>query len=397
MDFQFAPEHERFRQEVRSWLEANLTDDMRSGEGQFEYVPETVKAFEQRRAFQKKLYDARWIGIWWPAEYGGRGAGIIEQVIYNEEYRRAGAPALPNLAPISFWGPTLMTWGSEEQKKRFLGPMLSGEDTWCQGYSEPNAGSDLASLQTRAEEKGDFFILNGTKIWTSGAQWADWIYLLVRTEPNLPRHRGISCFYLDMKSPGVEVRPLITMAGHHHFNQVFFDNVRLPRENLVGPLHEGWRVAMTTLGFERAVSGGAGQDVQVRRMAELARAVMLDGRPAWEHQWVRQRIAQLMIEAEALKYNGLRALTRQLKKQPPGPEQSMLKLTGSELGIRIASFASEMMGGYALVDQQLPGGPNGSKWLNLILNCRMLTIAAGTSEIQRNILGERMLGLPKGY
>jgi len=288
-----------------------------------------------------------------------------------------------------------MSWGTDAQRKRLLIPMLSGEETWCQGYSEPNAGSDLASLQTRADDQGDFFSLSGAKIWTSGAQYADWMYLLARTDAKAPKHKGISCFYLDMKSPGIEVQPLVTMAGHRHFNQVFFDNVRLPRENLVGPLNEGWRVAMTTLTFERAVSGGSGHDLQVQRLIELARSVMLEGKPAWEHEWVRQRLVQLQIECESLKYMGLRALTRQLKQQPPGPEQSILKLVGSELTIRIIKFASEMMGNYTMLDAASDPVPDAPRWLNLILNARMLTIAGGSSEIQHNILGERTLGLPK--
>ncbi len=268
-------------------------------------------------------------------------------------------------------------------------------ETWCQGYSEPGSGSDLASLQTRAVDQGDFFELNGGKIWTSGANYADWMYLLARTDSKAPKHKGISCFYLDMKSPGVEVHPLVTMAGRRHFNQVFFENVRLPKENLVGPLNEGWRVAMTTLMFERAISGGSGHDLQIQRLAELARTVTLDGKPAWEHQWVRQQLAQFQIECEALKYTALRALTRQLKKLPPGPEQSTLKLTGSELSVRIAHFVSELLGGYALIDAPSKPVPDAPRWFNLILNGRMLTIAGGTSEIQHNILGERTLGLPK--
>ncbi len=191
------------------------------------------------------------------------------------------------------------------------------------------------------------------------------------------------------------MRPLITMAGHRHFNQVFFDNVRLPKENLVGPLNEGWRVAMTTLMFERAISGGSGHDLQIQRLAELARSVTLDGQPAWEHEWVRQKLAQFQIECEALKYTALRALTRQLKKLPPGPEQSTLKLAGSELSVRIAGFVSELLGGYALLNEPSGPVPDAPRWFNLILNGRMLTIAGGTNEIQHNILGERTLGLPK--
>jgi alkylation response protein AidB-like acyl-CoA dehydrogenase len=198
-----------------------------------------------------------------------------------------------------------------------------------------------------------------------------------------------------MKSPGVDVQPLVTMAGHRHFNQVFFENVRLPKENLVGPVNEGWRVAMTTLTFERSISGGSGHDLQVQRLIELAQGVMVDGRPAWEHEWVRQRLVQFQIECEALKYTGLRALTRQLKKLPPGPEQSILKLVGSELTIRMVKFASELMGNYTMIDLPSEPVPDAPRWLNLILNARMLTIAGGSSEVQHNILGERTLGLPK--
>jgi len=395
MDFQYSPGQEQFRQEFRSWLEANLPDELRAFDTHFDYVPETLEVFEQRRALQKKMFEARWMAIWWPPEYGGRGAGLIEQVIYDVEYRRAAAPALANFPHINQWGPTLMSWGTEAQKRRFLIPMLSGDETWCQGYSEPGSGSDLASLQTRAVDQGDFFELNGGKIWTSGANYADWMYVLARTDSKAPKHKGISCFYLDMKSPGVEVHPLVTMAGHRHFNQVFFENVRLPKENLVGPLNEGWRVAMTTLTFERAISGGSGHDLQIQRLAELARTVTLEGKPAWEHEWVRQQLAQFQIECEALKYTALRALTRQLKKLPPGPEQSTLKLTGSELSVRIARFVTELLGGYALIDAPSEPLPDAPRWYNLVLNGRMLTIAGGTSEIQHNILGERTLGLPK--
>jgi alkylation response protein AidB-like acyl-CoA dehydrogenase len=253
----------------------------------------------------------------------------------------------------------------------------------------------VGGVQPRAIDQGDFFILSGAKIWTSGAQYADWMYLLARTDPKAPKHKGISCFYLEMKSAGVTVQPLVTMAGHRHFNQVFFDNVRLPKANLVGPVNEGWRVAMTTLTFERAVSGGSGHDLQVRRLIELARTVTIDGKPAWEHEWVRQRLVQLQIECEALKYTGLRALTSQLRKLPPGPEQSTIKLTGSELTVRIVKFASELMGNYTMVDSPSAPVPDAPRWLNLILNARMLTIAGGSSEIQHNILGERTLGLPK--
>jgi alkylation response protein AidB-like acyl-CoA dehydrogenase len=267
---------------------------------------------------------------------------------------------------------------------------------WCQGYSEPGAGSDLAGLQTRAIDQGDYFVVNGQKVWTSGAQFADRIFMLVRTDPEAPKHRGISYLIVDMKSPGIEVRPLVLMTGHRHFNEVFFDSVQVPKQNLVGPQNEGWKVAMTTLGFERGMAGGSGHEAQVRRLAELAHTVRIDGRPAWDQEWVRQRLAGFMGECEALKYTRLRQLTRRLKGLPPGPEGSVLKLSGSELGVAIGKFASELLGHYALMSEPSGIVPDAPRWLNRVLNSRQYTIAGGTSEIQRNILGERQLGLPKG-
>ena len=395
MDFEYTPEQEGFRRELRTWLEANVPQELTVNDPR-DLVPSNWEVFKKRRAFQKTLQEAGWIGIWWPREYGGRGAGVIEQTIFNEEYERAKAPPPPNFPAINQWGPTLMQWGTEAQKQRFLSPMLSGEDTWCQGYSEPNAGSDLASLQTRAVDQGDYFEINGQKIWTSGAQYSDWMYMLVRTDPAAPKHRGISCMYLDLHSPGVEVRPLVTMAGGRDFNEVFFDNVRAPKENLVGPLNEGWRVAMTTLSYERAISGGRGHVLQVERLAALARRIMFNGRPAREDEWVRQRLAQLKIECEALKYAGFRALTRQIKGLPPGPELSMMKVAGADLSARIANFTTELVGGYATLARPSEAVPESAHLLNSILNGRSISIAGGTSEISRNIIGERTLGLPKG-
>ena len=263
----------------------------------------------------------------------------MEQIIFDEEYFRARAPILPGYSGVGLLGPTLMQWGTDEQKKKYLPRILMGDDIWCQGYSEPGAGSDLAGLQTRAELKGDYFVVNGQKVWTSGAQFADRMFLLARTDPDAPKHKGISYLILDdMRAPGVEVRPLVVMNGHHHFNEVFFDNVQIPKDNIVGPLNEGWKVAVTTLAFERGIAGGGGHSAQVRRLAEIAKGFQLDGRPAWDHEWVRQDLAQFIIECEAAKYTRLRSLTRRLKGLPPGPEGSTLKLTGSELGVKIAQL-----------------------------------------------------------
>jgi hypothetical protein len=222
------------------------------------------------------------------------------------------------------------------------------------------------------------------------------MYMLARTDPTAPKHKGISCLLIDdMKATGVEVRPLKLMTGHSQFNEVFFDNVRVPRENLVGPLNEGWKVAITTLAHERNVAGGGGHATQVQRLAELAKVVKIDGQPAWDQAWVRQKLAQLMIECEAMKYTRLRSLTRLIRGLPPGPEGSILKLYGSELGVRIASFVSEMLGGFGLIADATGAVPDAERWLNRVLNSRQYTISGGTSEIQRNILGERQLGLPK--
>lgn len=396
MDFQYTPEQEAFRATVRNWLKANLSPDLCVDDARDERIAPNRETFERRRAWQRTMYEAGWVGTSWPKQYGGRGADLMEQVIFDEEYGRARAPVLPGYSGIALCGPTLMQWGTEEQKKRFLQRVLSGDDIWCQGYSEPGSGSDLASLQTRAVDMGDFFTVNGQKVWTSGAQYADWIFMLVRTDPNAPKHNGISYLLVDMKTPGITVRPLVLMNGHAHFNEVFFEDVRVPKANLVGRQNEGWKVAVTTLMFERAIAGGGNYKEQVQRLAALARQVEINGRPAWEQAWVRQKLAHLLIECESLKYTRLRSLTRQLKGQPPGPEGSMLKLCGSELGVRIAQFASEMLGDYAMINEPSEIVPDAPRWFNRVLSARQYTIAGGTSEIQHNIMGERVLGLPKG-
>ena len=396
MDFQYTPEQDAFRLRVRSWLAEHLPSELKVEDAMDERVAPNREIFDRRMAWHKQLYQAGWIGLAWPKEYGGQGAELMEQIIYNEEYAHARAPILPGYVGLGLAGPTIAQWGSEEQKQYFLPRILQGELVWCQGYSEPGSGSDLASLQTRAVEDGDEFVVNGQKVWTSGAQYADWMVLLARTDPEAPKHKGISYFLLDMKTPGVSVRPLVLLNGHSHFNEVFFEDVRIPKANLLGPKNEGWKVAITTLMFERSAAGGGGGGSQIRRLAELAKQVEIDGRPAWQHSWVRQRLAAFEIEKEALKYTRLRSLTRQLRGQPPGPEGSILKLAGSELGVRIAAFASELLGPYALLEAETEAVPDAPRWLNRVLSARQYTIAGGTSEIQHNIIGERVLGLPKG-
>ena len=269
MDFEYTPEQEAFRQEVRRWLEANITPDLCVDDAMDERVAGDRETFERRVAWQKKLNAAGWVGLSWPQQYGGRGATLMEQIIFNDEYGRVRAPVLPGYMGVSLAGPTIMQWGTEEQKRYFLPRILNADDIWCQGYSEPGAGSDLAGLQTRAVDMGDSFVINGQKVWTSGAQFAQWIVLLARTDPDAPKHQGISYFLLSMKTPGVTVRPLVLMNGHRHFNEVFFEDVRAPRENLLGPKNEGWKVAITTLMFERSFAGGGSYSAQVRRLATV--------------------------------------------------------------------------------------------------------------------------------
>jgi alkylation response protein AidB-like acyl-CoA dehydrogenase len=395
VDFQYTPEQDAFRQEVRSWLDANLPPDLCVDDPTDERVAPDRPTFERRVAWQKKMHAAGWVGISWPVEYGGRGVTLMEQVIYDEECFRARAPVLPGYSGINMAGPTLVEWGTDEQKHRYLPRILAADDVWCQGFSEPGAGSDLAGLATRAVDKGDHFVVNGQKVWTSGAQFADWIYLLVRTDPAAPRHRGISYLLVDMKTPGITVRPLVLMNGHQHFNEVFFVDVAVPKANLVGPVNQGWKVAMTTLMYERKGGGGRGHDAQIARLGALAREIKTDGATAWDSPIVRQRYAQLIIEAAVLKYTRMRNLTRQLRGELPGPEGSILKLFGSELGVRIGDFTGELLGPRILVNQATADVPDAPRWYNRVVSARQYTIAGGTSEIQRNIIAERVLGLPK--
>src|SRR2546428_4667 len=258
MDFADSPEHAEFRREFRQWLDANLTADLRVEDAQDPPIAPHRETFDKRIRWQKKMHAGGWVGLSWPKEYGGRGANFMQQVIYDEEYFRARAPILPCASGLGLLGPTLIHWGTEEQKKRHLPKILSADEIWCQGYSEPGAGSDLASLRTRAIDKGDHFVVNGQKVWTSGAHFADWCFLLVRTDTDAPKHHGISYLLVDMQTPGVTVRPLVLLNGHRHFNEGFFEDVVVPKENLVGPLNEGWKVTTTTLMFERGGAGGGG-------------------------------------------------------------------------------------------------------------------------------------------
>jgi alkylation response protein AidB-like acyl-CoA dehydrogenase len=398
MDFRFSAEDEAFRQELRAWLQKNRPEQSSADDDRTDFMHEGSKDDWQRRLqWHRKMHSGGWVGISWPREYGGRGATLTQQLIYNEEMAAANTPQLVNGLGIMLVGPTIIHWGTEEQKKRYVPKILSGEEIWCQGYSEPGSGSDVASLQTRAIEEGDYFIVNGQKVWTSDAHHSDWCILLVRTDPSAPKHKGISYVLVDMHSPGVTVRPLVQITGDANFNEVFFEDVKVPKKNLIGEKNQGWQVAITTLMFERSGIGG-GRDLlgQVRELADLARAVRSNGKTAWDDSSVRQKISGFAGEALALKYTGFRQLTRRLKGLPPGPEGSVLKLGTSELNLKMNKFAMELLGPYAQLEFKAPFAVDRGIWSYRMLASRALTIAGGTSEIQHNIIGERVLGLPKG-
>ena len=394
MDFNYSAEDEAFRHEFRAWLEVNAPDEpMQSLAGGFEQDEDD---WQRKLSWYRKLAAAGWTCVDWPREFGGRGLSILRTVIYHEELQRFNA-ALPFIGSgPSLVGPTLMQWGTAEQKRRFIPKIISAEEIWCQGYSEPSAGSDLASLQTRAVEDGDYFRINGQKIWTSQAQYADWAFVLCRTDPNAPKHRGISYLLVDMKTPGITVRPLVQMSGTKGFNEVFFDDVRTPKKFLVGEKDNGWQVAITTLMFERGAGGGGQLISVIDELVSLAQRISRHGPPAWDDASVRQRIAEFKCEAEALKYTNLRQLTRRLRGLPPGAEGSIMKLCATELNLRIALFAMELLGPWSQVDYRAPRAIDEGRWSYRMLSARGGTIAAGTNQIQRNIIGERILGLPKG-
>jgi len=395
MDFNYSEEDEKFRQEFRLWLEHNAP--RRSSPPLDGISEEGEDDWNRKIGWFRKLASDGWTCVDWPKQYGGRGLSLLQTIIYHEELQRFNAP-LPFIGSgPSLVGPTLMHWGTPEQKSRFIPKIVTGAEIWCQGYSEPNSGSDLASLQTRAIADGDYFRINGQKIWTSHAQYADWAFVLCRTDPDAPKHRGISYLLVDMKTPGITVRPLVQMTGAKGFNEVFFDDVRTPKKNLVGEINQGWQVAITTLMYERNAGGGGRPIIAVvDELGRLAERVRRDGRQACFDHDVRQKIVTFKIEAEALKYTNLRHLTRRLKGLAPGPEGSILKLAVTELNLRMQVFAMELLGAYSQLEYRSPFAIDDGRWSYRMLGARAGTIAAGTNQIQHNIIGERVLGLPKG-
>jgi alkylation response protein AidB-like acyl-CoA dehydrogenase len=405
MDFRYTPEEQAFRSKIHSWLEKTSGDVF--GRGKDGAIGTSTASlldvgddtrWQRLLEYHHRLSDSGYVALHWPKEHGGGGATLMEQAIYQDEVLSYGLPLYgANQLAIDRIGPTLMFMGTNEQKNRYLHKMLTGEEIWCQGYSEPNAGSDLAGLQTRAVLDGDTFVVNGQKVWTSLAHRAHMQVLLVRTDPEAPKHKGISYLLVDMKSPGITIRPLVQITGEAGFNEVFYDNVRVPKENLVGEVNQGWQVSIATLMYER-VSGGTRHPVQrtITELLELSKHIEFEGVPANQHPYVRQKLAQFGVEAECLRLSRYRSLTSQLKGKIPGPESSFGKLFATELNLRVALFADELLGPYGTLDKGSIGAIEGGRWAARTLAARGLTIAAGSSEIQHNIIGERVLKLPKG-
>jgi alkylation response protein AidB-like acyl-CoA dehydrogenase len=392
MDLNYSAEDRAFRGTTRRWLEANTPR-------------EDLKTLAERKAWHRKLYEAGYVGMLWPKEYGGWGATAMQQAIVQDEMAKIGAPPAINGLGIGFIGPTIIVHGTEAQKQRYLKKMLTAEEIWCQLYSEPNAGSDLAGLKTRAEDAGDHYVVNGQKIWTSSGPIADWGLLLARTDPKAAKHKGISSLLMNMRQPGVEVRPLKQITGHALFSEVFMTNARVEKSDLVGKLNEGWAIAQTTLGYER----GGNSLGRVTRYAiafhQLVRAtkqLRRNGQPLVEDPAVRAKLGRLYAELEVQRYAGLRILSTLNKGERPGPESSITKLSYTEFEKRYYDTALEILGPWGQMmtareefeEIDTSSGEAGT-WATAFLWARAGTIYSGSSEIQKNIIGERVLGLPK--
>ena len=385
MDLNLTDDQVAFRDEVRSWLETNVPAEPLNVDG-------TKESFEAHRAWEKKLYEAGYAAIHWPKAYGGRDADLLTQAIFQEEYTLAEAPSRINVLGLGLAGPTLMVYGTDEQKQRWLPNILSCEDIWCQGFSEPDAGSDLAAIRTTAVREGDDFIVNGQKIWTSLGRYADWMFTLVRTDKDAPKHKGISYLMIPMDTPGIEVRPIVQINNDAGFAEVFLTDVRVPAENLIGELNAGWGIAMATLGFERGTGLGAhvrfSKDLQ--ELVELVKAVGLADDPA-----MRDEVTRHFVDTEVYRHNMYRTLTRLAGGKPIGPEASLNKLYWSQMEARIYETGMQAMGELGELSPKADAAADKEHWQKTYWYSRASCIYAGTSEIQKNIISERVLGLPK--
>ena len=385
MDFNDTPEEARFREEASVWLAENApTDD----------AFRALSPLEQAKVWQKRKYDAGWACIGWAPEFGGRGASAIEEVIWRQEESQYDLPANFFLIGQGMIGPTLMAWASDEDKARFLPPLASGEEVWCQLFSEPAGGSDLAALRTRAERDGDDWVINGQKIWTSGAHYSDYGVIVVRTDPTVPKHKGLSYFCVDMKAPGVEIKPIKQLTGDSDFNEVYFTDVRVSDSQRLGEVGQGWQVSLTTLMNERAAIGGSFGQMDVSLAMCVAAEVEIDGRPALEDAAVRARIADWYVQEAGLKYTGYRSLTALSRGALPGPENSIGKLVGAPKMQAMSSYLMDLLDASgAVVDEALAAKAGIIQ--RAYMGAPGLRIAGGTDEIMANIIAERVLGLPQ--
>ena len=396
MDFNLSAEDLLFRDELRQWLADNLP----AGWGVSVFEPEDEDENAMFRLdWERKLFRGGWNGIAWPKKYGGRGASLIEQAIFAEEMARAKAPEGLNIIGRNLVATTLLHHGTEEQRQRYLPKIIAGEEVWCQGFSEPNAGSDLASVRCKAELSGDHFVVNGQKIWTSFAQYAQWCILLARTDATLPKHQGISFLLVDMKTPGISIRPLRQISGESEFNETFFDDVEVPVENLVGELNGGWKIAMTTLAYERGPEDALGRNSHLNpatpKPIETTSSLRRGGRSAIDDPALRQRLAKSVVELELMRLNILRSFSKALKGAPRGPDSSMNKLYWSHVTQDLYETALEALGPLSPLNGGDPLSPAEGKFQMSFLRSKAFTIYSGSSEIQRNIIAERVLGLPR--
>jgi alkylation response protein AidB-like acyl-CoA dehydrogenase len=396
MDFNLSAEDVAFRDELRQWL----TDNLPQGWGTTVFEPEDEDENAIFRLdWERELYTGGWNGIAWPKKYGGRGASLIEQAIFAEEMARAKAPEGLNIIGRNLVATTLLHHGTEGQRQRYLPKIISGEEVWCQGFSEPNAGSDLASVKCRAVREGDHFVINGQKIWTSFAQYAQWCILLARTDPSLPKHQGISFLLVDMNSPGITIRPLRQISGESEFNETFFDDVKVPVENLVGELNGGWKIAMTTLAYERGPEDALGRQIRFKQeldhLLETAATLQRGKDKAIDDPALRQKLGKSIVDIELMRLNCLRAFAKALKGVPRGPEASINKLYWSHATQALYETALETLGPLAALSGGDPLAPAEGCFQLSFLRSKAFTIYSGSSEIQRNIIAERVLGLPK--
>lgn len=384
MDFSYPAEVEPFRKELRAWLSTNLTDEVKTADRHRGRDPQ---AFETLRAWDATVADAGWGAVSWPQEYGGRGASVLEQLVYAEETTRARAPMPLNVIGMNNIAPAIMQYGTEDQMRRLLPRMMRADDIWCQGMSEPEAGSDLASLRTRATRDGDAFVVNGQKIWTSLGHRADWCQLYVRTDPDASKHKGISCLIVDMKSPGIEVRPLVTINGAADFAEVFFTDVRVPADALLGPLNAGWQVATTTLSHERAGAARlyAQMEMQLADLVADLRDHVVDGKPALDNSATLCRLGDVAVRIKYLELLCKRSISAMLHGGDALGSASLAKSVWAELGQDLAELAFDVFG---------PLG-RGGRWMDRRLSSRSLTIAGGTTQITKGITATRVLGLPR--